>query len=110
MTGRRARVYFFGKFTGVLEETANGYSFAYADEYLAAKDAEPIALSLPLTKEPYASKQLFPFFKGLIPEGWLLEINSRILHIDPEDDFSLLLATCGDCIGAVSVQPEEVDG
>lgn len=107
MSGRRARVYLLEKFAGVLEETEDGYSFTYDDAYLSDKDAQPISLSLPLAKEAYRDRFLFPFFKGLIPEGWLLEINARMLHIAPEDDFSLLLATCKDCVGAVSIRPEE---
>jgi serine/threonine-protein kinase HipA len=58
-----------------------------------------------LTHEPYESERLFPFFAGLIPEGWLLDLTSRTLKIDPENAFGILLATGGECIGAVSVVP-----
>ena len=36
-----------------------------------------VSLSLPLREEPYVDKRLFPFFDGLIPEGWLLEIAAQ---------------------------------
>jgi serine/threonine-protein kinase HipA len=59
---------------------------------------------------------LFPFFDGLIPEGWLLNIAESSWKINQRDRMSLLLACCKDCIGAVSVIPtnespaEEMNG
>lgn len=51
------------------------------------------------------SQVLFPFFDGLIPEGWLLDIAERNWKLNPRDRMGLLLACCKDCIGAVSVYP-----
>ena len=48
---------------------------------------------------------LFPFFDGLIPEGWLLDIAEKNWKLNPRDRMGLLLACCKDCIGAVSVYP-----
>lgn len=31
----------------------------------------PVSFSVPLRPEPFEDKRLFPFFDGLIPEGWL---------------------------------------
>ena len=56
-------------------------------------------------REPYWDKVLFPFFDGLIPEGWLLDIAEKNWKIDVRDRMSLLLACCKDCIGAVGVEP-----
>ena len=53
----------------------------------------------------YWDKVLFPFFDGLIPEGWLLDIAERNWKIDARDRMALLLACCKNCIGAVGVQP-----
>ncbi|AGY54685.1 HipA N-Terminal Domain-Containing Protein [Bacteroidales bacterium CF] len=47
---------------------------------------------------------LFPFFDGLIPEGWLLDIAEKNWKLNPRDRMGLLLACCKDCIGAVSVE------
>jgi serine/threonine-protein kinase HipA len=47
---------------------------------------------------------MFPFFDGLIPEGWLLDIAEKNWKIDSRDRMGLLLACCKDCIGDVSVQ------
>ena len=92
---------------GVLTEDEYGYSFRYEPEYLDRSDAEPISLTMPLRSDPYRDNVLFPFFDGLIPEGWLLDIAEKSWKIDLRDRMSLLLACCRDCIGAVSVVPLE---
>ena len=92
---------------GLLIEDEDGYHFEYDEEYLKKRDAESISLTLPLQKEKYHSMVLFPFFDGLIPEGWLLDIATKSWKLDIRDRMSILLVTCRDCIGAVSVEPVE---
>ncbi|NNJ71236.1 MAG: phosphatidylinositol kinase [Kiritimatiellales bacterium] len=104
---RKASIFIHDRFAGTLEERDNGYSFSYSSDYLDQESAEAISLSLPLRAEPYEDKRLFPFFDGLVPEGWLLDIAEQTWKIDPRDRMGLLLACCHDCIGAVSVAPEE---
>jgi serine/threonine-protein kinase HipA len=106
---KQAKIYLHGWFAGTLTEDENGYSFCYDNQYLHAEDAEAISLTLPLREEAYRSNVLFPFFDGLIPEGWLLDIAGRSWKIDRRDRMSLLLACCKDCIGAVSVIPIETE-
>lgn len=103
----RADVYLRGKKAGLLERTDTGYRFIYLKTYLSLPDAEPVSLTLPLRETPYTSEKLFPFFIGLLPEGWFLDITCRTLKIDPKNKFDLLVATCGECIGAVSVLPAD---
>ena len=91
---------------GILTETDAGYAFQYNRDYLADSLSRPISLTLPLTEKPYQSPVLFPFFDGLIPEGWLLDVALRNTDISELDRFSLLLLCCKDCIGAVSVVPQ----
>lgn len=105
---RLAYVYVRNIFAGILQETDAGYSFAYDAAYLKREDASAVSLTLPLTDQTYTSKTLFPFFDGLIPEGWLLGIVSRNWKIDPKDRFGLLLVACKDCIGNVSIMEERV--
>lgn len=50
---------------------------------------------------------LFPFFDGLVPEGWLLDIAEKNWKLSARDRMGLLLKTCRDCIGAVSIEPME---
>jgi len=104
---KQAKIYLRNQLAGILAEDETGYSFRYDNEYLYATDAEAVSLTMPLRKEAYHSNVLFPFFDGLIPEGWLLDVAWRSWKIDLRDRMSLLLACCKDCIGAVSVVPFE---
>jgi serine/threonine-protein kinase HipA len=101
---KQAVVYLRGEKAGVLTEDENGYTFQYDLNFLYSIKAEAISLTLPLTEKPYNEKVLFPFFDGLIPEGWLLNIAENNWKIDSRDRMSLLLACCKDCIGAVGVE------
>ena len=105
---RTAEVYFQDRLAGILEERDRGYRFSYVSDYLAFDDAAAVSLSLPLQSEPFEDKRLFPFFDGLIPEGWLLNIAEDTWKLNPRDRMGLLLACCRDCIGAVSIVPVEV--
>lgn len=102
---KQARIFMKDNFAGTLTEDENGYTFVYDPSYLANESAEAISLTLPLGDTPYVSAMLHPFFDGLIPEGWLLDIAEKNWKISGRDRMSLLLACCKDCIGAVSVQP-----
>lgn len=101
---KKANVYMHNYLAGIIEETDEGYSFSYNMEYLNSKNAEPVSLTLPLTPETFKSSVLFPFFDGLIPEGWLLEIAEKNWKLNTRDRMGLLLATCENCIGAVSIK------
>ena len=102
-TYRQAEVFVRGQYAGTLAETEEGYSFRYDADYLSSNVPLAVSLTLPLTQEDYTSPTLFPFFDGLIPEGWLLDVACRNWKLDRNDRFGLLLACCRDCIGDVSV-------
>ncbi len=106
-TCRKAAVYVRDRLAGFLSETDSGYQFVYHADYLNLPDAAPVSLTLPLQEEPYESNVLFPFFDGLIPEGWLLHIVSKNWKLDQNDRFGLLLVACKDCIGAVRIEEAE---
>ncbi len=94
---------------GWLIQDENGYHFNYDLSYLKSSNATPVSLTLPLSETPYESNILFPFFDGLIPEGWLLEIAEKSWKLNPRDRMGLLLACCKDCIGAISIHPVNED-
>ena len=102
---KRANIYYKHMLAGLLTEGDDGYEFCYLPEYLALEEAKPVSLTMPLRKEVYRSNVLFPFFDGLIPEGWLLDVALRNTDISILDRMSLLLLCCKDCIGAVSAEP-----
>lgn len=107
---KQAKVFVDNHFAGILTEDDMGYEFKYDTDFMESDLAKPVSLTLPLTDKPYRSNVLFPFFDGLIPEGWLLDIAEQSWKISAKDRFSLLIACCKDCIGNVSVMPhlEEV--
>lgn len=104
---RIAYVYVRDNFAGVLQETDEGYSFAYDESYLQS-NVPAVSLTLPLQKEPYISKTLFAFFDGLIPEGWLLNVVAHNWKINQSDRFGILLVACKDCIGCVSIRSDKL--
>lgn len=106
---KRAFIYMYEQRAGTLTEDDSGFTFAYDEAYISSENAVPVSLTLPLTTESYHNTVLFPFFDGLIPEGWLLNIAQTSWKINQRDRMSLLLACCKDCIGAVSVVPEETE-
>jgi len=104
---RSGKVYLKNKFCGVIYENDDGYYFQYDSDYLTEEYAQPVSLTLPLTSETLHSNVLFPFFDGLIPEGWLLDIAERNWKINYKDRMGLLLTCCKDCIGAVRIEQDE---
>ncbi|QXP79808.1 MULTISPECIES: HipA N-terminal domain-containing protein [Winogradskyella] len=101
---RQGTIWINNEQAGILKETDEGYRFKYHTDYLNHKNAAAIALSLPLQEKEFQSEYLFPFFDGLIPEGWLLEIAHKNWKLNPRDRMGLLLNTCHDCIGNISVR------
>ncbi|HEX2867307.1 MAG TPA: HipA N-terminal domain-containing protein [Ignavibacteriales bacterium] len=102
---KKGGVYLRDTFAGIITEDENGFSFRYDPDYLKLSEARPVSLTLPLREEAYTSPHMIPFFDGLIPEGWLLEIARENWKLDPKDRMSLLLAFCRNTIGAVSIIP-----
>jgi len=103
---RSANIYYKDVLAGKLIETNEGeFVFQYEDRYVKNHPKEFITFTMPVADKPYTEKRLFPFFEGLIPEGWLLDIASKSWKINPNDRMGLLLACCQNCIGAVSVIP-----
>lgn len=100
---RQAEIYLYGRLAGLLTEDENGYTFQYDAGYLA-DDPVRLSVNFPLQPEKFFDRTLFPFFDGLIPEGWLLEIAVDNWKLNSNDRMGLLLACCRDCIGAASVR------
>ena len=99
---RKGIVLFKNERAGLLEETKDGYRFTYYGDFIKKKKS--ISVSLPITENPHESARLFSFFLGLLPEGWYLDIVCKTLKIDKQDVFGILLATCKDTVGAVTIK------
>lgn len=109
---RRGEVYYKDHLAGTITETNEGeYIFLYDTQYVKEHPNNFITFTMPVREKPYTDNRLFPFFDGLIPEGWLLDIASKNWKINRNDRMGLLLACCHNCIGAVSVKPiPAIDG
>lgn len=104
MSAKSVNVYLKNIKCGALTKHGDeSFEFSYNEEYL--KNAgESISLSLPVEKKSFKSTALFPFFEGLIPEGWLLNLAQKELRLNAnKDKFELLIALCQQSIGAVHV-------
>lgn len=106
---RKAEIKFNHNTAGWLTQDENGFHFVYDKDYLNGNKPIPVSLTLALQENTFDSPILFPFFDGLIPEGWLLDIAETNWKLDPRDRMGLLLACCKDCIGAVSVLAVETN-
>ena len=102
---RQCKVLVHNKEAGILQETDDRqYIFTYHDGY----HGDAVCLAMPVRKEPYYSSFLFPYFFNMLSEGANRELQSRLHHIDENDDFGILMATAQfDTIGAVTVKPIE---
>lgn len=103
---RQATVLYDDEVAGYYRETESGYAFTYDAAYLATPNAQPVSQTLPIQEEPFESQVMLPFFDGLIPEGWLLDIAVDNWKLSERDRMGLLLFCCNDCIGAVSIQQD----
>jgi HipA-like protein len=108
---RRGIVALAGKRVGVIEETPGGGTrFVYDASWIGRPNARALGPSMPLRHAPYEDTTgLLPFFENLLPEGWLLNITRRKLGAVAGNPFGLLLATGGECVGAVEITPEPED-
>lgn len=103
---RQAEIFYGKTLAGILTETDEGvYKFEYNRRYVKEHPKQFLTFTMPVREEPFLDNHLFPFFEGLIPEGWLLDIASKNWKINRRDRMGLLLACCKNCIGAVSVHP-----
>lgn len=106
---RRGKVYLRGDYAGeVVEVSPSEYLFRYDDAYFFDSSKQAISLTLDKSRQEYHSEYLFPFFFNMLSEGSNRQAQSRLLHIDENDHFGILLATAQtDVVGAVTVKPIE---
>jgi serine/threonine-protein kinase HipA len=105
MAVRMAEIFNNSVLAGTLAKDNEGYVFRYDDAYFNNPSRNAISLSFPKTQQEYRASKLFPFFYGLLSEGINKQTQCRLLRIDENDHFSLLLATAHtDTIGAITVK------
>lgn len=94
---------------GQLRQLETGrLEFAYLPEYLAAAEAFPLSMSLPLRRAPFDHVSAAPFFAGyLTDDPSARRALARMFQISEGNDFALLAAIGRDCAGAVSLHPAD---
>lgn len=101
---RSIQVLYNGALAGILKKSGKRYSFTYTDEYMNGGH-RPISITMPLRNVPYESDLLFPIFANLLSEGVNKKMQCRMLKIDENDYFGLLLATAReDSIGPLTIK------
>ncbi len=103
---RKGKVHYNEIVAGIITETDDGdYIFHYDNDYFFNSAYPPISVTLPKSKQQHCSKILFPFFFNMLSEGVNKKLQSRMLKIDEEDYFGLLLKTAAhETIGAITVE------
>jgi serine/threonine-protein kinase HipA len=104
---KKGLVYKKDKLAGIVWEDENGFSFQYDETYLQKPKYGSVSKTLPLRTHVFNDQNMLPFFDGLIPEGWLLQIAIDNWKLNPRDRMSLLLTLCKDCIGDISIINEK---
>jgi len=103
---RVMEIYRNGILAGTLtENNRQHFVFRYNDVYFNNSTMQAISLTLPKTQKEYSSEFLFPFFSNMIAEGENKKLQSRVLRIDENDQFGLLMSTAtADTIGNITVK------
>ncbi len=95
-----------GRVAGYIERIGSEHVFTYADDYYTDSMAFAISLSIPKSERKHFSKKLHPFFQGMLAEGVNKTIQCQTLGIDEKDDFTRLVKTAKNTIGAITVEEE----
>jgi len=83
---RKGEVYYKNCFARVIMVTNEGnYIFLYDKEYVQNHPDDFIIFMMRVTEKPYVDNRLFPFFEGMISDGWLLDIASENWKINRDD-------------------------
>lgn len=102
---RSANVLYNEQLAGILSKAGNRYFFTYNSNYLQDAKARPVSITLPLSQQSYESERLFPVFINMLSEGANKRMQCRLLKIDENDYFSLLMATAKeDNIGPITIE------
>ena len=107
----RLKVYLNGIHAGFLswDSELDVFSFSYLPDYLCRDKAVPISKSLPLRDGAFGPLVSRAFFENLLPPEVVLRKLEKILHHDRRNTFAFLKELGGDCAGAISLCPEDVE-
>lgn len=103
-------VYLNANRVGILQKYKSSlFKFKYDDSWLNNDNAIPLSKSLPLQTGFFSEKKSRPFFSGILPEEIQREKIEIFLKISKNNDYRILKEIGGECAGAVSLYPNNVD-
>lgn len=99
------RILYNGRPAGILEKSNGRYRFRYDSNYVLTAGNRPVSITMPFSTEVYESNMLFPVFVNMLSEGANKRMQCRMMKIDENDYFSLLIATAKeDSIGPITIE------
>lgn len=103
-------IYVNGEKVGILyQDDQELISFKYDLSWLSSDHAIPLSRNLPLQREGFRGKQVRAFFAGLLPEQEPRAKIARVLGISEGNDFAMLERIGGECAGAITALPKDVE-
>ncbi len=85
----------------------DGPVLRYDPDWLAAKDAFPVSVRMPLHKSNVPPEVLIPWLQNLLPESAALDTMGRMLGVSTGDIMGLLARTGRDTAGALTIGAPE---
>lgn len=92
---------------GEIETALGGEHFTYSESWRDYNFSRPLSLSMPVADTTYSSRQIRPYFEGLLPEEGARSRVAEELGISSGSYLRLLKELGDECIGAVMVR--EID-
>lgn len=89
-----------GKISG---EQYNDARFRYVREYIEAREAAPISVSLPFQDDYFSTEQTRNFFESLLPEGFSRKAVAAWMKADENDYITILVQLGRECLGAIKI-------
>ena len=89
-----------GKISG---EQYNDARFRYVREYIEAREAAPISVSLPFQDDYFSTEQTRNFFESLLPEGFSRKAVADWMKADENDYIGILAQLGRECLGAIKI-------
>ncbi len=103
-------VYLHRHLVGQLTQNKYGeVEFCYSAAWLESSQAVPLSNSLPIRKEKFRRRECKGFFSGILPEENNRQIIAKNLGISAQNDFSMLSEIGGECAGAITFLPSDVE-
>lgn len=105
-------IYMNGYEVGEYIQSGSGaQEFSYFDTWLERSNAIPISISMPLTDRNHKGPVVYNFFDNLLPDS--MEIRNRIqarFGARTNQPFDLLANIGRDCVGAIQLLSQRVEG